>query len=76
MALTQVSGGGVKDGSIYNADINSSAAIDKTKINGTAITAADTGTITGTMLANGTVTSAKLAPGAGGVSLGLAIALG
>lgn len=32
MALTQVSGGGVKDGSIHNADINSSAAIAGSKI--------------------------------------------
>lgn len=36
---------------IVNADINASAAIDKTKISGTAITAADTGTVTNTMLA-------------------------
>jgi len=41
----------IADGTIANADINSAAAIDKTKISGTAITAADTGTVTNTMLA-------------------------
>lgn len=42
-------------GVIVNADISASAAIDKTKISGTAITAADTGTVTSTMIADGTI---------------------
>jgi hypothetical protein len=45
----------ILDGTIVNADINASAAIDKTKISGTAITAADTGTVTSTMLADATI---------------------
>lgn len=51
----------IADGTIVNADINVSAAIDKTKISGTAITAADTGTVSTTMLANSSVTQAKIA---------------
>jgi len=47
-------------GVIVNADVNASAAIDKTKISGTAITAADTGTVTNTMLA-GSIANSKLA---------------
>jgi len=47
-------------GSIVNADINASAAIDKTKISGTAITAADTGTVTSTMIANDTIVNADI----------------
>jgi len=47
-------------GVIVNADVNASAAIDKTKIAGTAITAADTGTVTNTMLA-GSIANTKLA---------------
>jgi hypothetical protein len=47
-------------GVIVNADVNASAAIDKTKIAGTAITAADTGTVTNTMLA-GSIANSKLA---------------
>ena len=50
----------IATGVIVNADINASAAIDKTKISGTAITAADTGTVTNTMLA-GSIANAKLA---------------
>lgn len=50
----------IATGSIVNADINASAAIDKTKISGTAITAADTGTVTNTMLA-GSIANTKLA---------------
>ena len=46
--------------SIVNADINASAAIDKTKISGTAITAGDTGTVTSTMIANGTIVDADI----------------
>jgi len=50
----------IATGVIVNADINASAAIDKTKIAGTAITAADTGTVTNTMLA-GSIDNSKLA---------------
>jgi len=50
----------IADGTIVNADINSSAAIDKTKISGTAITAADTGTVTSTMIADGTIVNADI----------------
>jgi hypothetical protein len=50
----------IATGVIVNADINASAAIDKTKISGTAITAADTGTVTNTMLA-GSIANGKLA---------------
>jgi trimeric autotransporter adhesin len=50
----------IATGVIVNADINASAAIDKTKIAGTAITAADTGTVTNTMLA-GSIDNGKLA---------------
>jgi len=42
-------------GEIVNADIKSSAAIDKTKISGTAITAADSGTVTSSMIADSTI---------------------
>ena len=45
---------------IVNADINSAAAIDKTKIAGTAITAADTGTVTSTLIADGTIVNADV----------------
>ena len=50
----------IATGVIVNADISSSAAIDKTKISGTAITAADTGTITSTMLVDGTIVDADI----------------
>ena len=50
----------IANGTIVNADINSSAAIDKTKISGTAITAADTGTVTSTMIADGTIVNADI----------------
>jgi len=49
----------IANGTIVNADINSSAAIDKTKISGTAITAGDTGTVTNTILA-GSIAPAKI----------------
>ena len=45
---------------IVNADINSSAAIAASKISGTAITAADTGTVTSTMIADGTIVNADI----------------
>jgi len=47
-------------GVIVNADINASAAIDKTKISGTAVTLADTGTVTGTMIASDTIVNADI----------------
>jgi sporulation protein YlmC with PRC-barrel domain len=50
----------IADGTIVNADINASAAIDKTKISGTAITAGDTGTVTSTMIADGTIVNADI----------------
>ena len=50
----------IATGTIVNADINSSAAIDKTKISGTAITAGDTGTVTSTMIANDTIVNADI----------------
>jgi Major tropism determinant N-terminal domain len=55
-----VTSGMILDGTIVNGDISASAAIDKTKISGTAITAADTGTVTNTMLA-GSIANNKLA---------------
>ena len=50
----------IADGTIVNADVNASAAIDKTKISGTAITAADTGTVTSTMIADDTIVNADI----------------
>ena len=50
----------IASGVIVNADISASAAIDKTKISGNAITAADTATVTNTMLA-GSIANNKLA---------------
>ena len=50
----------IATGVIVNADVNASAAIAATKIAGTAITAADTGTVTNTMLA-GSIDNGKLA---------------
>ena len=47
-------------GVIVNADVNASAAIDKTKISGTAVTVADTGTVTSTMIANDTIVNADI----------------
>ena len=48
-----------QSGLIVNADIASNAAIDATKISGTAVTQADTGTVTNTMLA-GSIANSKL----------------
>jgi hypothetical protein len=56
VSLTTVIG----TGAIVNADVNVSAAIDKTKISGTAITAGDTGTVTSTMIANDTIVNADI----------------
>ena len=50
----------IATGVIVNADVNASAAIAASKIAGTAITAADTGTVTNTMLA-GSIDNGKLA---------------
>jgi len=50
----------ISTGAIVNADVNASAAIDKTKISGTAITASDTGTVTSTMIANDTIVNADI----------------
>ena len=61
VSLTTVIG----TGAIVNADINASAAIDKTKISGTAITAADTGTVTSTMIADGAIVNADINTSAG-----------
>lgn len=47
------------NGTIVDADINASAAIAKTKIAGTAVTVADTGTVTNDMLA-GSIAIAKI----------------
>jgi len=46
--------------SIVNDDINASAAITATKIAGTAVTQADTGTVTSTMIADGTIVNADI----------------
>jgi len=56
VSLTTVIG----TGAIVNADINASAAIDKTKISGTAVTVADTGTVTSTMIADGAIVNADI----------------
>jgi hypothetical protein len=61
VSLTTVIG----TGAIVNADINASAAIDKTKISGTAVTVADTGTVTSAMIANGTIVDADVNATAG-----------
>jgi hypothetical protein len=45
---------------IVDADINASAAITKTKIAGTAVTLADSGTVTSDMIANGTIVDADI----------------
>jgi len=50
----------IGSGVVVNADINASAAIDKTKISGTAITAGDTGTVTSTMIADGTIVNGDI----------------
>jgi hypothetical protein len=45
---------------IVDADINTSAAITATKIAGTAVTQADTGTVTSTMILDGTILNADI----------------
>jgi hypothetical protein len=56
VSLTTVIG----TGAIVNADINAAAAIDKTKISGTAVTVADTGTVTSAMIADGAIVNADV----------------
>ena len=55
-----VTSGKILDGAIVNADINIAAAIDKTKISGTAVTVADIGTVTSTMIADATIVNADI----------------
>jgi len=50
----------ILNGTILDTDINASAAIAKTKIAGTAITAADSGTVTSTMIADATIVNADV----------------
>lgn len=52
-------------GAIVDADISATAAIDKTKISGTAITAGDVGTITSGMIANDSIVNADIKTDAG-----------
>ena len=47
-------------GAIVNADVNASAAIAATKIAGTAVTQADSGTVTSTMIADNTIVNADI----------------
>lgn len=58
-AVGSITSSMIADGTIVDGDISSTAAIDKTKISGTAITAADTATVTNTMLA-GSIANNKL----------------
>ena len=60
LADSAVTSAKIANDTIVNADINSAAAIDKTKISGTAITAADTGTVTSTMILDGTIANADI----------------
>ena len=50
----------IANDTIVNADINTAAAIAATKIAGTAVTQADTGTVTSTMIADGTIVNADI----------------
>lgn len=54
----------IAPGAIVNADINNSAAIAKTKIAGTAITAADVGTVTSTMIGDGEIVNTDISSSA------------
>jgi hypothetical protein len=64
----------IADGTIVNSDINASAAIDKSKISGTAVTLLDSATVTNTMLA-GSIANNKLANSSITIN-GTAVALG
>jgi hypothetical protein len=61
VSLTTVIG----TGAIVNADINASAAIAATKIAGTAVTQADSGTVTSAMIADGTIVNGDISASAG-----------
>ena len=50
----------IATGAIVNADVNASAAIAKTKIAGTAVTLADSGTVTSAMIADATIVDADI----------------
>lgn len=50
----------IATGAIVNADVNASANIAASKIAGTAVTQADTGTVTSTMIANNTIVNADI----------------
>lgn len=54
----------ISSGVIVNADVNASAAIDKTKIAGTAVTLTDSGTITSAMIADSTIVDGDLSSSA------------
>ena len=58
-----VTSGMILDGTIVNTDISTTAAIAATKIAGTAVTQADTGTVATAMIADSAITSAKIADG-------------
>lgn len=55
----------IANNTIADTDISGSAAIAKTKIAGTAITAADSGTVTTAMIANGTIIDEDINASAG-----------
>jgi hypothetical protein len=55
----------IATGAIVNADVNASANIAASKIAGTAVTQADTGTVTSTMIANDTIVNADINSAAG-----------
>jgi len=59
----------IADGTIVNADINASAAIDKTKISGTAITAADIDAKGDLFVGTADNTFSRLAVGTNGLAL-------
>jgi hypothetical protein len=62
-----VTTGKIANGTIVNADINEAAAINKGKISGTAVTLADSGTITDAMLA-GSIAQSKITDLVGGLA--------
>jgi phage-related tail fiber protein len=50
----------LESGSVVNADISATAAIAATKVSGTAVTRADTGSVTSTMILDGTILNADI----------------
>jgi hypothetical protein len=54
----------ISSGVIVNADVNASAAIDKTKIAGTAVTLADSATVTSAMIADSTIVDGDISSSA------------